>query len=351
MARRKVKKIVPGLTLVLIVVRAFSLVCAGTVDNATLMDETRQMLHTAVQIKAWGENAGPAMAEAFAEMDRVNTLLNNYDNASEISAINRNAGGKAVPVSPETMELLKAADTYGRLSGGAHDVTVGPLVKLWGFAKEKPGLQGAQPTAVQIRKAKELVDYRSVELVDRVENGIPVHTARLAKTGMWIDMGSISKGYCADRAIAVLKKYGIPGALVAAGGTICTIGHKPDGSPWKVAVRHPRKDDDFMTFVPLVDASISTSGDYERFYKNNGKRLGHIINPRTGRPVERMQSVSVIAKTGLETDSLDTTLFVLGAKKAAALIDKLPSAAALMITGDGTVVRTQRWPESVYIKY
>jgi len=343
------KKIITDLALILIIVCAFSRAFAETADNGTLREETRQMLHTAVQIKAWGDNAAPAMAAAFAEMDRVNKLLNNYDNASEISAINRNAGGQAVAVSPETMEALQAADKYARLSGGAHDVTVGPLVKLWGFAKDKPGLPGAQPTAAQIKKAKELVDYRALELVDRVENGTPVRTARLAKAGMCIDMGSISKGYCADRAIAVLKKFGVTGALVASGGTICTIGHKPDGTPWKVAVRHPRKDDDFMTFVPLVDASISTSGDYERFYKKNGKRVSHIFDPRTGRPVEGMQSSSVIAKTGLETDSLDTTLFVLGPKKGKALIDKLPGTAALLITADGKIVMTKGWPEKIVI--
>ncbi len=119
---------------------------------------------------------------------------------------------------------------------------------------------------------------------------------------MWIDMGSISKGYCADRAIAVLKKYGIQQRPCSGRRHYCTIGRKPDGSFWKVAVRHPRKEDDFMTFVPLVNASISTSGDYERFYMKNEKRLGHIIDPHTGKPVERMQSVSVIAATGLESD-------------------------------------------------
>ena len=349
MTGKIIKTLVTALTLILLTVCAFSRAFAETADNAALREETRQMLHTAVQIKAWGDNAGPAMAAAFAEMDRVNKLLNNYDNASEISAINRNAGGQSVPISPETMEALKAADMYARLSGGAHDVTVGPLVKLWGFAKDKPGLQGAQPTAAQIKRAKELVDYRALELVDRVENGIPVRTARLVKTGMCIDMGSISKGYCADRAIAVLKKYGISGALVAAGGTICTIGRKPDGTPWKVAVRHPRKDDDFLTFVPLVDASISTSGDYERFYKKNGKRFTHIFDPRTGKPVEGMQSSSVIAKTGLETDSLDTTLFVLGPKKGTALIDTLPNTAALFVTSGGKIVMTKDWPEKIVI--
>ncbi len=282
-------------------------------------------------------------------MERVNRLLNNYDNASEISAINRNAGGAAVPVSPETAEVLQAAIMIGKRSGGAHDVTIGPLMKLWGFAKEQPGLEGAVPDPAQIRAAKALVDYRALQLLPHTVSGATLYSARLAKAGMWIDMGSISKGYCADRAIAVLKKYGIQSALVAAGGTICTIGRKPDGSAWKVAVRHPRKEDEFMTFVPLENASISTSGDYERFYMKNKKRLGHIIDPHTGKPVERMQSVSVIGATGLETDSIDTTIFVLGPEKGRKLIDSMPGTSALLVSHNGTISMSEKWPEKVVL--
>ena len=318
-----------------------TLCCA---DNATLVTQQRQMLHTYVEIKAYGDNASAAIDSAFNEMERVNSLLNNYDNASEISAINRNAGGATVSVSPETAEVLQAAITIGKLSGGAHDVTIGPLVKLWGFTKEQPGLDGPVPDAAQIRTAKALVDYRVLQLLPQTVNGKTQYSARLAKAGMWIDMGSISKGYCADRAIAVLKQYGIKSALVAAGGTICTIGRKPDGSTWKVAVRHPRKEDEIMTFVPLENASISTSGDYERFYMKNKKRLGHIIDPHTGKPVERMQSVSVIGATGLETDSLDTTIFVLGIEKGKRLINSLPGTSALLVSHDGKISMSEKWP-------
>jgi FAD:protein FMN transferase len=318
-------------------------------DNATLVTEQRQMLHTYVEIKAYGDNARTAINAAFKEMERVNRLLNNYDNASEISAINRNAGGAAVHVSPETAEVLQAAIMIGKRSGGAHDVTIGPLLKLWGFAQEQPGLEGTVPDAEQIRAAKELVDYRSLKLLSQTVSGTTLYSARLAKAGMWIDMGSISKGYCADRAIAVLKQYGIQSALVAAGGTICSIGRKPDGSFWKVAVRHPRKENEIMTFVPLENASISTSGDYERFYMKNKKRLGHIIDPHTGKPVERMQSVSVIGASGLETDSIDTTIFVLGPEKGKKLIENLPGTSALLVSHDGKIRMSETWPEKVVI--
>jgi thiamine biosynthesis lipoprotein len=326
---------------------AFFSSAISAADNATFVSQQRQILHTYVEIKAYGDNASTAVNAAFNEMQRVNGLLNNYDNASEISAINRNAGGAAVPVSPETAEVLQAAIMIGSRSGGAHDVTVGPLLKLWGFSKETPGLDGAAPTAEQIREAKALVDYRALQLLPQTVRGKTVYSARLAKAGMWIDMGSISKGYCADRAMAVLKKYGIQRALVAAGGTICTIGRKPDGSAWKVAVRHPRKEGEIMTFIPLENASISTSGDYERFYMKNKKRLGHIIDPHTGKPVERMQSVSVIGPTGIETDSIDTTIFVLGPEKGKKLIESFPGTAALLVSHDGKITMSRNWPEKV----
>jgi len=326
---------------------SFFLCSRCSADNATLVTEQRQLLHTFVEIKAYGANAGTAIAAAFDEMERVNSLLNNYDNASDISAINRNAGGAAVPVAPETFEALQAALKFGRLSGGALDITVGPLLRLWGFAQEIPSMKGPEPSAQEIKSTKELVDYRLLQVQQAIPGGDG--TARLAKKSMWIDVGSFSKGFCADKAIAVLKKYGITSALVAAGGTINAIGKKPDGAPWKVAVRHPRKEDDFMTFVPLGDASISTSGDYERFYMKKGKRRGHIINPNTGKPVERMQSVSVVAATGLESDLLSTTIFVLGPEKGSLLIDSLPGVSTLLVSHDGKLTMSKKWPEKIVI--
>ncbi len=321
-----------------------NLCCA---DNATLVTQQRQMLHTYVEIKAYGDNASAAIDAAFNEMERVNSLLNNYDPASEISQINNNAGGNAVTISPETVEALQTALKFCKLSGGALDITIGPLVRLWGFTQEIPSMKGAGPDSHEIQKARQLVDYQSLQVLQDMQGG--PGTARLAKKGMWVDVGSFSKGYCADKAIAVLKKYGINNALVAAGGTINAIGKKADGSQWKVAVRHPRKEDDFMTFVPLCDASISTSGDYERFYMKNGKRKGHIIDPHTGKPVDRMQSVSVVAASGLESDLLSTTLFVLGPVNGMRLIDSLPGTSALLVSYDGKLGISKKWPVKTVI--
>ncbi|MCX8043744.1 MAG: FAD:protein FMN transferase [Desulfobacterota bacterium] len=321
--------------------------CKGAGDNASaIVSQMRPLLHTFVEIKAWGDGAHEAIEAAFAEMSRINDLLNNYDPASEVSRINAAAGEKPVTISPETMDALRTAIRFCELSGGAFDITVGPLLKFWGFAQEEPGMFGHEPDRRAIRKAKKLVDYRAIELTEvQKEGGAFTYCARLKRPGMWIDVGAFSKGYVADRAMEVLGARGITNMLISAGGTICARGKKPDGSPWMVAVRHPRKEDSFLTFVKLSDASISTSGDYERFYEHEGKRRGHIIDPRSGMPVERMQSVSVIARSGVESDALSTALFVLGPEKGIALIEKLPDASALLITQQGEIVMSRKWPQ------
>jgi len=315
----------------------------------SLIVESRPLLHTYVEIKAYGDNASQAVEAAFAEMARVNDLLNNYDPHSEVSSINDRAGGKAVALHPETWDALELALRFGRLSGGALDITIGPLLKLWGFGKEEPGLAGGDPDAQALQKARSLVDYRALKLgSSKSASGMVVYKACLEKNGMWIDVGSFSKGYCADRGMAVLKERGIQNALLAAGGTICGMGRKPDGTLWKVGIRHPRKDD-FMTFIYLQDASVSTSGDYETYYTKKGRRRGHIIDPRTGSPVERMQSVTVLAKTGGESDALSTTLFVLGPDAGIKLVDSLPGASALLVSAQGDIAMSASWPQKTVV--
>jgi thiamine biosynthesis lipoprotein len=311
-----------------------------------IVTRSRPLLHTFVEIKAWGENADTAIEEAFVEMERVNSLLNNYDTASDISKINQHAGGNAVAIHPETMDALRCAIKFCTLTGGALDITVGPLLRLWGFGKDEVGLAGGEPGAHAIQKAKSQVDYRAIELSDINGNG-PQLTARLQKKGMWIDVGSFSKGFVADKAMAVFKKRGIRNALVIAGGTVCAMGHKPDGLLWQVGVQHPRKQGGLLTVVSLKDASISTSGDYEIFYEKKGKRRAHIIDPRTGLPKTHLESVSVIAVDGMTSDALSTALFVLGTEKGIALVNSLPGVEALIVSEGGKAFFSKSWPQKV----
>jgi thiamine biosynthesis lipoprotein len=300
--------------------------------------EMRPLLHTVVEITAYGANAERATGAAFKEMERINRLLNNYSPASEISQINRAAGVEAVAVTPETMEALSLAKYYGELSGGAMDVTVGPLLKLWGFAREEPSLKNGLPPAGVLSAARQLVDFRLI-LLDAVRG-----TSRLSKRGMWIDTGSFTKGYAADCASRILKKEGITRALITAGGTVLALGKKPGGIFWQVGIRHPREEEGLLGVVSLEGRAISTSGDYERFYRLKGKRLCHIIDPRSGHPVESVQSISVLAPTALASDFLSTALFVLGTQDGLSLIKNLPGVEAMMVDREGGQHFSPGWP-------
>jgi FAD:protein FMN transferase len=310
--------------------------------SAEFYHQSKPLLHTFVEVKAYGDNQTEAIiADTFSEMGRVNDLLNNYDPASDVSRINAAAGNDVVNISLETFFALSNAKQYARLSQGAFDFTVGPLVALWGFNQDQPGLAGYEPDPVRIAQVQRLVDYEALQLSD----GPSGASARLKHSGMHIDTGAFGKGFAADRAIQFLREKGIKSALVAAGGTICAIGLKPDGKPWQIGIRHPRNSSSFLNVIPLRDESVSTSGDYEKFYYKAGKRRTHIIDPRTGSPVSTIQSVTVIAPQGIASDALSTALFVLGPVDGLALVEKLAGVEALIVTESGEVLYSEGWPQ------
>jgi len=331
------------------------LICAITVaavsvaseaHSAELYQKSGPLLHTFVEIKAYGDNQTASILDgAFVEMDRINDLLNNYDPSSEISSVNAAAGSYPIPISPETYDALNTARQYAGLTNGAFDFTVGPLVALWGFDKEQPGLAGKAPGARQIRQALRRVDYRALELITDASGA----HARLKRSGMRIDVGAFCKGFAADRAVEYLQNNGIQNALVAAGGTICAIGSKPGEQPWQIGIRHPRNDSTFLTVITLRNQSVSTSGDYEKFYYKAGKRRSHIIDPRTGYPVSTVQSVTVIGPSGIASDALSTAVFVLGPDAGIKVIEDLPGFEALIVSAAGDVVYSEGWPQKTII--
>jgi len=322
--------------------------CASTaaVQAADRYHKSAPLLHTYVEITAYGDKRTESIVgQAFAEMERINTLLNTYDPESQISAVNTAAGKCWVPLGPETCSALHEARKYARLSSGAFDFTVGPLVALWGFNRELPGLTGDDPDSERIAQVLRLVGYQGLEL-QQDANGC---SARLKHCGMRIDVGAFSKGFVADRAVAFLRARGVGDALVAAGGTICASGTKPGDTPWQVGVRHPRNDSTFLTMIPLYDQSVSTSGDYETFYYRAGRRRSHIIDPRSGTPVSAMQSVTVIARSGIASDAFATALFVLGPEDGLALIERQKDTEALLVTAQGSVLYSSGWPQKTII--
>jgi thiamine biosynthesis lipoprotein len=264
--------------------------------------------YTVVAYGPVGSALVAATEQAFEEVRRLDRMLSNYRLDSELSQVNRLAAKGPVAVSEEMFGLLAACAEYGRLSEGTFDVTVGPLMKVWGFYRGS----GRLPHRAEIRGALSRVGYRNV-LLDPV-----ARTVRFARTNMELDPGGVGKGYAVDRIVAVLKEYGLSSALVTAGGSsIYALGAPPGEPGWKVKLRNPRKPAETMEEMTLHDLSMSTSGNYEKFFRASGRLYSHIMDPRTGYPAQGMLSVSVIAPKTLDSEVWAKPFYILGREWAA----------------------------------
>ncbi|HUO77265.1 MAG TPA: FAD:protein FMN transferase [Thermodesulfovibrionales bacterium] len=276
------------------------------------------------------DRAEKAMDKAFAEIGKLDTLLNFFSEKSELSMVNKNAGLSEVKVSPETMEVVEKAIETSEKTGGAFDVTIGPEISQWNFVLK------IKPQDESIKRRLRLVNYKLIQL-DKGRS-----TVHLKEKGMLMDLGGIAKGYAADKAVDELKKIGITSGLVAVAGEVKAFGRKPGGKGWTVGIRNPRsteKSDEIMATVQLNDAAISTSGDYQRYFILDGKRFHHILDPETGYPAQGCQSVSVIARDGVYTDAFSTGVFVLGPKKGIELLQSM-GFEGLIVDKDGTIYTT-----------
>ena len=266
-----------------------------------------------------------AMEKAFAEINRLETMMTTWKPDSEISRINANAGIAPVAVSDETLEVFEMAQRASKLSGGAFDITFYAMHGLWKFDED---LEKKVPPAAEVKKRMALIDYRKLQ-VDAKKK-----TVFLTQKGMGISLGGIAKGYAVDRAAAVLKRAGFGDAIVQAGGDLLCAGSK-DGNPWKAGIRDPRGDrNDSFAMIALIDSAFSTAGDYERFFFLDGKRYHHIIDPKTGNPATKSRSVTIYAPTALLADALDDAVFILGWQKGIALIDSLPEDVGAVVVDD-----------------
>lgn len=244
-----------------------------------------------------------AVDEAFEEVRRLDDLLSNYKSRSEWSRMNREAAEQPVRVPPEMFELLAACLEYSRKTDGAFDISVAPLVKVWGFYRGT----GRLPHRAEIRGALTKVGYRNVVLDARNL------TVKFAKRGVELDPGGIGKGYAVDRVVAILRNNGIESALISAGGSsIYGLGAPPGENGWKVKIRHPKRANEHVSELILNNLSMSTSGTSEKFFISGGKVYSHIFDPRTGYPARGMLSVSVTAPRTLDSEAWTKPLFILG---------------------------------------
>jgi thiamine biosynthesis lipoprotein len=269
-------------------------------------------------IEAYGRNAEalPAILnEAFDEVDRIDRLMSHYKVESELSRLNREAARGPVTVSPELFDFIVEALRYGRESDGAFDVTVGPLMKAWGFFRG----EGRVPSGAELAAARRLVGRTHV-VVDPGARTIAFDTP-----GVELDLGGIAKGYAVDRVVHLLRRRQIEAALVSAGGsTIYALGAPPGRKGWPVEILDPVASSRTAFTVELKDRALSIAGISDKSFEADGRTYSHVMDPRTGRPVEGMLAVAVLTTTGTAGDALDDAFFVLGPEHGRAYLQGYP---------------------------
>jgi thiamine biosynthesis lipoprotein len=264
-------------------------------------------------------------------LHHVDSLMSNWTETSEVARINRSAATHDVIVHPEVAAVLALAGHVTRGSGGAMDITVEPLVRLWGFL----GGPRRVPTQAEIAQALKSVGP------DKVRFDFEMKTIRFTNPNTKIDLGGIAKGYGVDLVADGLRHAGTADALIDLSGNMVALGDAVGKDGWSVGIRDPSGDRTYLGTIPLHGEAISTSGNYEQFVDSNGKRYGHIIDPRTGWPAEGLVSVTVVAKSAALCDAWDTGLFVLGSEKARAVAKDHDEFAVVIVepaAGGGYVV-------------
>jgi len=277
----------------------------------------------AYAIVAYGDDGGalPRILEAaFDEVDRIDRLMSHYKPESPLSRLNREAAAGPVVVTPELFDFIAECLRYSRDSDGAFDITVGPLMKTWGFFRGG----GHLPSAQEVEDVRGRIGYDHVVLDARAR------TVRFDRPGIELDLGGIAKGYAVDRVVDLLRREHVAAALVSAGGsTIYALGAPPGRDAWDVDIQDPVDSGRIALTVPLRDRALSVAGRAEKSFERDGVVYSHIMDPRTARPVQGILAVAVLTSTGTAGDALDDALFVQGVERSRAYLQRLPATEAI----------------------
>ncbi|OPY56266.1 MAG: Thiamine biosynthesis lipoprotein ApbE precursor [Pelotomaculum sp. PtaU1.Bin035] len=317
--------------------------CSGCrLKHAQLKEFTDEkfIMDTLIRVTVYSDDEQKgkgALDKAFAEFERINNLTDRFPKegentsvSSDVIRINENAGIQPVQVSADTLNIVQRSIYYAQLSGGSFDITIGPIMDLWGFGKNVQRV----PSDDQIEKALSLVDYRKV-VVDP-DNG----TVYLQQPGMSLDFGGVAKGYATEEAAKILRELGIEHAIINAGGNVYALGARPDGSPWRVGVRDPRNEDGLLAILSVKDISVVTSGDYERYFEEGGLRYSHLIDPSTGKQARDLMQTTVVAESSTDADIINKPLFVLGRRQGMSFAESLQGVGAIFVGADKQVTFT-----------
>jgi FAD:protein FMN transferase len=297
-----------------------------------LVERARVSMGSELRLTAWTADEPRALAAfeaVFTEFDRLDLLMSVWKPGSDIERMNASAGDHPVPVSPELRELLHVARQVGDWTGGKFDITFGSLADIWKFDHDQ---DNRVPTAAEIAARLPLVDYRAIEIDDRAG------TAFIGRKGMRAHLGGIGKGYAVDRAVSILRSRGLADFMIQAGGDLYVAGSRGD-RPWRVGIRDPRGPADrSFAALDLTDSTFSTSGDYERFFFDHGRRYHHIIDPDTGVPATACRSVTIVSTRAVIADAVAKGAFILCGAEGMRLIEQLPDVEGVMVTAKNEVL-------------
>jgi thiamine biosynthesis lipoprotein len=278
--------------------------------------------------------AQASLDAAFEEIERIEETLSNYRASSELSRINRLAAEQAVTTDPEVFHLLEMALAFGRQSDGAFDITVGPLMRAWGFFRG----EGRYPTSDELSRA------RGIAGQDKVQLDAAMRTVLFACAGVELDLGAIGKGYVVDRVVQILREAGVQAALVDAGSsTLYALDAPPGKNGWTVRVSNPEDRAQTLSTVVLRNESLSTSGSYEKFFQLNGWKYCHVMDPREGTPVQGVLQTTLIASDSTTTDALSNAMFVLGPDAGMKMLATVPDARGLWVLTGPAPQRLAQW--------
>ncbi|RJT40179.1 FAD:protein FMN transferase ApbE [Rahnella woolbedingensis] len=300
-----------------------------------------------VSLAGVDKNREAALREQIeAQLKEDDHQLSTYKEDSVLSRFNQYQGNVPQPISAGMADAIVTSVRIGMLTGGAMDITVGPLVNLWGFGPDKQPVK--TPTPDEIEAARKLTGLQHLKVVQQSDG----QYLQKDLPGMYVDLSTVGEGYATDHLARLMEGNGISNYLVSVGGAVVSRGHNPKGNPWQVAIQKPTdKETAVQAIVDLQGMGISTSGSYRNYYELDGKRLSHIIDPATGSPItHKLVSATVIAPTALEADGWDTGLMVLGTRKALALAEK-QHLAVYLITKEGDTFKSYMSPQfKAYLK-
>ncbi len=307
----------------------FSAACRGRIH---VVERVGVEMGSSLRLTAWTTDEAAtrqAFDAVFAEFERLEAQMTTWRDGSDVSRINAAAGVQPVPVAPEVRDVLRRARQISEWTEGTFDVTFGALTDVWKFDHDQ---DNTIPSADAIRARLPLIDYRQIEIDDRAG------TVLLKRAGMKIHLGGIGKGYAVERAIAILRQAGLRDFMIQAGGDLYVGGHT-EGRLWRLGIKDPRgpADKTFAT-IDLTDSTFSTSGDYARFFLEDGVRYHHILDPRTGQPARLCRSVTIAAASPVLADAVAKGVFILGPEKGMTLVEKIPDLEAVIVTATNEVL-------------